>query len=69
VTKLALIQIKGSDKVTRGGELEPIKILLQEPTYVPTSNSKAKTLQEGDEHTNQQRRQDPLEVTNTVEKE
>jgi hypothetical protein len=34
------------------GEREPNQILLQEPTYVSTSNSKAKTLQEGDEHTN-----------------
>jgi hypothetical protein len=30
-----------------------IKILLQEPVYVQSSNSKAKILQEGDEHTNQ----------------
>jgi hypothetical protein len=42
---------------------------LQEPTYVPSSNPKVKTLQEGDEHTNQQCRNDPLEVTNAVEKE
>jgi hypothetical protein len=30
---------------------------------------KDKTLQEGDEHTNQQRRNDPLEITNAAEKE
>jgi hypothetical protein len=42
---------------------------LQEPTYIPSSNSKDKTLQEGDEHTNQHRRNDPLEVTNAAEKE
>jgi hypothetical protein len=36
-----------------GGEWEPIKILMQELAYVPCSNSKAKTLQESDEHTNQ----------------
>jgi hypothetical protein len=42
---------------------------LQELTYVPSSNLKAKTLQEGDEYTNQQCRNDPLEVTNATEKE
>jgi hypothetical protein len=30
---------------------------------------KAKTLQEGDEHTNQQCRNDPLKVMNTTKKE
>jgi hypothetical protein len=29
------------------------KILLQELAYVPSSHTKAKTLQEDDEHTNQ----------------
>jgi hypothetical protein len=52
-----------------GGEREPNQFLLQEPGYVPSSNPKAKTLQEADEHTNQQRRNDPLEVTNAAEKE
>jgi hypothetical protein len=42
---------------------------LQELAYVPSSNPKAKTLQEYDEHTNQQRRNDPLEVRNAVENE
>jgi hypothetical protein len=42
---------------------------LQELLYVPSSNPKSKTLQEGDEHTNQQRRNDPLELTNVAEKE
>jgi hypothetical protein len=37
--------------------------------YVQSSNPKAKTLKEGDEHTNQQHRQDPLEDTNVAEKE
>jgi hypothetical protein len=46
----------------------PNQILLQEPTYVPSSNPKAKTLQEGDEHTNQYRRNDTLKVMNAVEK-
>jgi hypothetical protein len=46
-----------------------IKILLQELAYVLSSNPKAKTLQEGDEHTNQQHRNDPLKVTNVEEKE
>jgi hypothetical protein len=36
-----------------GDEWEPIKILMQELAYVPSSNPKAKTLLEGDEHTNQ----------------
>jgi hypothetical protein len=52
-----------------GGEWEPIKILMQELTYVPSSIPKAKTLQESDEHTNQQYGNDPLKVINTVEKE
>jgi hypothetical protein len=43
--------------------------LLLEPASVPSSNHKAKTLQEGDEYTNQQRRTDPLEDMNTAEKE
>jgi hypothetical protein len=30
---------------------EANQILMQEPAYVPSSNLKAKTLQEGDEHT------------------
>jgi hypothetical protein len=45
-----------------------IKILLQELAYVPSSILKAKSLQECDEHTNQQHRNDPLEVTNAAEK-
>jgi hypothetical protein len=52
-----------------GGEREPNHILLQELAYVPSSNHKAKTLQEGDEHTNQHCRNDPLDVTNAAEKE
>jgi hypothetical protein len=52
-----------------GGEQGPNQILLQELTYVPSSNPKAKILQEGDKHTNQQCRNDPLKVTNAVEKE
>jgi hypothetical protein len=42
---------------------------LQELLYVPSSKPKSKTLQEGDEHTNQQRRNNPLELTNAAEKE
>jgi hypothetical protein len=45
------------------------QILLQEPAYVPSSNHKAKTIQEGDEHTNQQHINNPLEVMNVAEKE
>jgi hypothetical protein len=32
-------------------------------------NLRSKTLQDGDEHTNQQRTNDPLEDTNATEKE
>jgi hypothetical protein len=35
----------------------------------PKFKPKAKTLQEGDEHTNQQDRNDPLKVMNAAEKE
>jgi hypothetical protein len=42
---------------------------LQELAYVPCSNPKAKTLQEGDEHTNKQHKNDPIEVMNAVDKE
>jgi hypothetical protein len=42
---------------------------MQELAYVPSSNLKVKTLQESDEHTNQQQRNDPLKVMNAVEKE
>jgi hypothetical protein len=35
-----------------GGEWEPIKILMQKLGYVQSSNPKAKTLEESDEHTN-----------------
>jgi hypothetical protein len=55
--------------VTGGGEREPNQILLQELAYVSSSNPKAKTLKEGDEHTNQQHINNPLEVMNAVEKE
>jgi hypothetical protein len=36
--------------------------------YVPSSNPNAKILQEGDEHTNQHHRNDPIEVMNAAEK-
>jgi hypothetical protein len=61
----------GGDRRTGGGgggEHKPNQILLQELAYVPSSNSKAKTLQEGDEHINQQRRTDPIDVTNAGKK-
>jgi hypothetical protein len=45
-----------------------IKILLQELAYVPSSNPKVKTLKEGDEHTSQQSRNDPLELLNATKK-
>jgi hypothetical protein len=59
--------IEGGER--RGGEWEPNQIILQEPAYVPSSNPKAKTMQEGNEHTNQQCRNDPLKVTNIAGKE
>jgi hypothetical protein len=59
--------IEGGER--RGGEWEPNQIILQEPAYVPSSNPKAKTMQESNEHTNQQCRNDPLKVTNIAGKE
>jgi hypothetical protein len=41
---------------------------MQELTYVPSSNPKVKTMQESDEHTNQQHRNDSLKVMNAAEK-
>jgi hypothetical protein len=46
-----------------------IKILLQESVYIPSSNPKAKKLQDGDEDTNQQCKNDSLKVTNAAKKE
>jgi hypothetical protein len=42
---------------------------MQELAFVPSSNPKAKTLKESDEHTNQQHKNDPLKVMNASEKE
>jgi hypothetical protein len=42
---------------------------MQELIYVSSSNPKAKTLQESDEHTNQQYRNDSLKVIKAAEKE
>jgi hypothetical protein len=42
---------------------------MQQLAYVPSSNPKARTLQESDEHTNQHNRNDPLKVMNAAEKE
>jgi hypothetical protein len=42
---------------------------MQELAYVPSSNPKVKTLQESDEHTNQQHRNDPLKVMSATENE
>jgi hypothetical protein len=69
MTKPALIPIEVPEKPTRGGEWEPIKILMQELAYIPSSNPKAKTQQESDEHINQQHRNDSLKVMNAAEKE
>jgi hypothetical protein len=42
---------------------------MQELVYGLSSNPKAKTLQQSDEHTSQQHRNDPLKVMNVAEKE
>jgi hypothetical protein len=42
---------------------------MQELAYVPSSNPKAKNLQESNEHTNQQHRNNSLKVINATEKE
>jgi hypothetical protein len=42
---------------------------LQELAYVPSLIPKAKTLKEGDEHTNQQHRNYSLKFVNAAEKE
>jgi hypothetical protein len=68
----ALLEVgdaKGPREATGEGEREMNQKNLQELAYVPSSNPKTKTQQEGDEHTNQQRRNDPLEVINATEKE
>jgi hypothetical protein len=62
-------RVKDRGRQPEGGEWEPNQVLLQKPVYVPCSNYKAKTLQECNEHTNQQCRNYPLEDTNTMEKE
>jgi hypothetical protein len=61
--------LKDQRRRPEGGEWEPIKISLRNSAYAPSSNPKAKTLQESDEHTNQQYRNDLLKVMNTTEKE
>jgi hypothetical protein len=60
--------MKDRRRQPEGGEWEPIKILMQELAYVPSSNPKAQFLKESDEHTNQQHRNDPLKVLNVTEK-
>jgi hypothetical protein len=63
------VKVRGGRLGGGGGEREPNQILLQESAYVPRSNPKARTLQEGDDHTNQQHKNDILEVRNAAEKE
>jgi hypothetical protein len=41
---------------------------MQELGYVPSSNPKAKTLQENDEYSNQHHRNVPLKVLNAIKK-
>jgi hypothetical protein len=60
--------MKDQGRQPEGGEPELNQILLYELAYVPSLNPKAKTLTKGDEHTNQQCRNDPFEVTNAAEK-
>jgi hypothetical protein len=64
-----LMFLKDQRRRPEGGEWEPIKILMQELAYVPSSNPIVKTLQESDKHTNQQHSNDPLKIMNAVEKE
>jgi hypothetical protein len=66
--KLPPWRTEGGDR-RGGGEREPNQILLQELIYVSSSIPKSKTLQEGDEHTNQQHRNGRLEVMNAAKKE
>jgi hypothetical protein len=62
--------MKGQGRRPEGvGKREPNQILLQELAYVLSSIPKVKTMQEDDEHTNKQWRNDPLEVTNATEKQ
>jgi hypothetical protein len=61
--------MKDRGRRPKGGERKLNQILFQEPAYVPSLNSNAKSLQEGDKYTNQYHRDDPLEVTNAAEKE
>jgi hypothetical protein len=61
--------VTGGRRLEGRGEWEPNQILLYEPAYVPSSNPKAKTLEECDEHSKQERINDPLEVMNVIEKE
>jgi hypothetical protein len=42
---------------------------MQKLGYVPSSNRKDKTLEESDEHINQQYKSDPLKVMNAAKKE
>jgi hypothetical protein len=61
--------IEGPDKMTRGRWMGA-----NQNSYVRTGvclkfKPKDKTLEESDEHTNQQHRNDPLKVMNAVEKE
>jgi hypothetical protein len=63
-----LIPNEGPKEATGGGEREPNQILLHEPTYVSSTNPKANALQEGNEYTNQYRRNDPLKVMNAAKK-
>jgi hypothetical protein len=61
--------MKDRGRRPEGGEREPNQILLQELIYVSSSIPKSKTLQEGDEHTNQQHRNGRLKVMNAAKKE
>jgi hypothetical protein len=52
-----------------GGEWEPIKILMQELAYVPSSNPKPKPYKKVMNTPKKQHRNDPLKVMNAAEKE
>jgi hypothetical protein len=69
MTKLAMIPIEGPREVTEGGVNGSLIKFFCKNWSVLSLNPKAKTLQEGDECTNQQHINDPLEDMNTTEKE
>jgi hypothetical protein len=69
MTKPALIPIEGPEKATKEWWMGANQNSFARTGLCPKINPKAKTLQESDEHTNQQHRNNPLKVMNAAEKE